>query len=415
MKKTTSKNFGFISSISLLALSSQIMAVNISDHSSDNRITPAEFNRAQDAAGNGGIINFGRGNYTIDGTLVLTKSNLTISGIGSNGTILTRNTRGRSANGIFITGQDGTTIQNMTLRGDVVPTYVFDLYEREGSAVQVGLERGIRVANGANNPTFRNINFLQLSVGVEYETGRVPSGLRVLGSRFETGRGMVVSEAAGVDRDLAVRMLLRNLRFTFRPGQGNRGLTFDYGNGDQTSPVNFRNSVVTRCVLDRMAFFSVDFNRAANVRIINNPAIDGGGRGTRSGFVHALHFEDTGRNILIENNTIRQQTVRNDNNQVLNSRSFIWSGGNNGATQAIVRNNRFIGSVNNAIVGGGRAPGGGLFNWTITGNTFDITNLNNNDFGNVVNGFRSPSTARISGNTLNGSNGIPANLILLRR
>jgi len=384
--------------------------VNIQDflaNGSDRNISPAEFNNAQNSAGDGGVINFNNTTYIISGTLVINKNNLIINGRGKNQTTLQReDTNGSTV--IFLTSSNDVTIQNMRIRGTNLPSYQADLYVFEGARVRDGVEAAIRITGGSGL-RLRSTRMDTVSVGIEYNTGLLPAGLQVRNCDFQTGRGIINARdgrrpGQGVSGSISRRFAINGLRFSFILGHGNRGITFDYGNENNRNPsagsqqpVNAKNSVIRNGIYERVAFFTVDINRLSRVDIYDNE-FNGAGAGTRTSFVHSLHFEDN-TEIEIYDNVLRQQP-RNSNNIVLSSRSFAFTGASADQQNPTARfeNNICTGIVDFGITGSMR-------NWRIKNNQFNTNNVPRY----YINGFRD-STGSASGNTRNG-NPIPASRI----
>lgn len=401
--------FKCFSIFSLFLGSASGLADNVSIANFDGNprfvITQQEFDRAQNAAGEGGRIFFARGSYRINRPLNVTKRGVRIVGQSrSNTEIINTQTKSQA---VFIVGADNVLFERLTIRGERHVSTIDPLHVKGGSRVRRGTEYGIFVSGQRNNLNVSRVNFKKVNVGIHYQTGRVPNGMVVDNCRFSTARGMIIlnDNARNPAGSLSTPFMILDSRFVIDPGQITpyRGLVFDFGNSSEGMPVNMRGSLIQGNNIMRLGGWNIGVNRSMNLTIRDN-ILGGGGRGENERFVHCIHFEDRSRNILVEENTCRQE-LRNDENRILLSRSFIWGGGNNGLPEITVINNTFIGNVESGIAGA-------LGNWRVNDNDFNVVNSNARF---VINNFSSPNRVReFRGNRLNGGS-IPSSKVKLGR
>ncbi len=364
--------------------------VSIADFSSDNTITQAEFEQAQRSAGNGGTIRFESLTYSIPRTLDFIRNNITLAGAGAGRTFLEQNPpSGRRSVAMLRTSRNGTRVQEMTLQGANFPTYSSSLDVEEGARTTTGVEAAIQVNDGAQNIQVIGSVIRRISVGVEYQAGEVPNGLRVRNTRFVTGRAMVNSRDTTtfpISNSLTRNMIIDNADFIYRPGHGGRGITIDFGNNVGARPViDMQGSLIENCNFDTISHFPIDINRVSNITIRDN-VINGGGAGNQDGFVQCVHMEDFTTCRIVNNRMFQRR--RNDNNDVLTLRVHVQGTGRD----VVVADNTIRGSVHSVM-------SGTLENWTYRNN--DVRVSNSPSF--IINGFRQPSTIRLRGtNTVNG-------------
>lgn len=360
-------------------------------------ITQAEFDAAQRSAGPLGQIRFARGEYLFPAPIRITQDRVRIIGAGMNNTrlvsLVNRNT-GKSG-AVFNLDADNVVVRDLTLRGrDHIETR-YILHEREGSPVRTGTEYGIDIKNNAENLTVRRVYMHRVNVGLGFNQGNLPHGLRLMDSVFSTGRAIIEAR----DNTRFPATILRRaftitgnklIRENGQPVNPNRGLVFDFGNSNVHDPVDLKGSIISNNNIPRLAWWNIGVNRSKNLTISNN-ILGCGGASPDNRFIHCLHFEDRSSNIVIEDNTMTQ-VKRNANGEEITLRSHIWTGGNNGAPELTIQNNTFRGHVERSIVGD-------LPNAIIDDNAF---NLNNTPDYVIKNFVRTPILSA-TGNTFRGA------------
>lgn len=380
----------------LISASATAATVNMDSYTTDTTITATEFDNAQAAAGNGGTILFSSKWYKINETLVVNKPWLKLIGDSKDTTYITCFPSGAVENAMIWTDQDGTKIQQMTLRGSTWPMYKTVLDVNEGTSVTNGVETAIRVANGAQSVKAIDASFTKVSVGIEFDVGQLPDGLKITDSDFATGRGMINAHDTDAKPATQTALLnpiqIDNANFTYQAGQGARGIVVDSGNSSEENPVDLNGSYIRNCTMEKMTNWQIGFTRLSDLEIYNNTLYGGGAGRVRTSYVHCIHFEDASANINIHDNYLYQRP-NNDAGVSLDNRFHVVACGNNGyPTGVLIDNNEMDGSVKASI--------SGLLNdWTITDNRFDVDNIPTY----IISGWQSPSSITRSGNTVNGA------------
>lgn len=370
--------------------------VNMDDYTTDTWISQTEFENAQNAAGSGGTILFSATYYKINEMLKVTKPWMKLIGADKNSTYITCFPRGDVQKYMIWTDQNGTKVQQMTVRGSVWPMYKNQLDLYEGTSVATGVEAAIHVASGARSVKAIDVRIVKASVGVEYDVGKLPDGLKITDTDFTTGRGMVnvhdSESKPAIQTALLNPIQIDNANFTYQAGQGARGITVDLGNSSEENSVDLNGSYIRNCSMEKVTNWQIDFNRTKDLEIYNN-FLYGGGAGTvRTSYVHCLHFEDVSSDIYIHDNYFYQRD-KNDAGVALSMNYHIVACGNNGYPTGVrLAKNEFAGSVSASV-------SGLLNNWTITDNEFNIDNSPTY----LINGWKAPSTISRSGNTVNSA------------
>ncbi|XPF95143.1 hypothetical protein ACM9HF_03780 [Colwellia sp. RE-S-Sl-9] len=370
--------------------------VNISNYSGgDGILTVAEFNSAQDVAGNNGTIKFDQ-TLTTTHNLVIYNKGITVIGIDSptgqrqftkthanyitsvptawddfNPVTDSQKIDPQAPNSsIFRIATDDVTIKNIYLTASNWPLLKANVSstDGEGTRVATGVEMGIRVDSG-KNLTIEDVKIDKVNVAINYDRDALPHGLTLKNSIITGGRGIINSAesttAFPADTSLESKMVIDNNHFVAYQWKAKnfcsaRGLTFDYGNYAHSAdpfvgpgPIDFLDSEVINNTFDAYSTFAVDFNRTKNVHIgkTNQGNTIKIGR-YRTNYINIIHFEAKSSNINIIENKLTINQV--DGATVTNS-SHIWAGFGNktkGATTTVLaKNNEYMGFPSGHLVG----------------------------------------------------------------
>lgn len=374
------------------------VSIDTYDLSPVGEITPAEFGRAQVAAGEFGKISFSARTYTLPNPLTITVDNLHLRGAGIDSTELVNlaNPRSNKSPAVFLIRANNAKFTRMTVRGDEHIETIFPLYEREGSRVSKGTESAFVVKDGKAGLVVNRVSMRRVNVAFSFNRGNLPHGLVLKNSIFSTARAIIEATDNPDFPALALqrRFVITGNKLIREPGQPvipNRGFVFDFGNSFTVEePVDLKGSIIADNEIPQTGWFNIDANRVKDLTISDN-RLGGGGAGPTNRFTHCFHFEDGSRNIVVENNQCHQ-TARNGVGELITLRAHLWTGGNNGFPEIIVRNNLFTGTVDSSIVGN-------LPNAIIEDNTFNLT-VDPTRY--LIHNFNSQDVQSSVGNRING-------------
>lgn len=342
----------------------------------DGVLTPAEFTRAQIAAGKNGTILFNQDLAThVD--LPVFQKGLTIIGVdGPKGKrVLERAnptaevtppshwdslntvpnwkiTPGHDESAVLLIKANDVAIQNLSVRGRYWPLLKSNVASRDGEGARTarGVEYGIRVRSGGKSLILKEMKIEKVNVCVGFDHF-LPHGFRLLNSKLTGGRGCVNSAESPIHRPasnaLESRMIIdRNIFGTFKHGGRNfisaRGVTFDYGNFAHhpnpfagPGPVDFRGSEITRNTFGPFSTFTLGLTRCKNIVVGKMGAGNDIKVGKyRKSFINTIHFEAGSSHIKMIDNDL---TIFRVGNQIV-TRSMHIFGAIGHKTQRIPNN-----------------------------------------------------------------------------